>query len=132
VRSQNEPDLWRKSGQPPNRCCIRIQISFGAEEPDWSGIVSITREEKSVGAIDQGNSVRRMARGCDHLYSSTAKVEAIAVVSVGCNPPRTCGVEAFASNPLGKVPQIWSGVISACASSREPSAFLRVKSVSTP
>ena len=30
------------------------------------------------------------------------------------------------SNPFGSAPQIWSGVISACASGREPRAFCRV------
>ena len=56
-------------------------------------IVSVTGEEKSVRTIDQGNGLRGVTRGCDHFYGSTAKVEAIAVVRVSCNRPRTRGVD---------------------------------------
>ena len=71
-------------------------------------IVSVTGEEKSVRTIDQGNGLRGVTRGCDHFYGSTAKVKTITVVSVGCNRPRTRGV-GLGVDPLGRVPQIWSG-----------------------
>jgi hypothetical protein len=109
VGAHDHPNLRRERGQAPNRSGIGIEIGFGPEEPDGRGVVHITGKKQTVGAIEQRDGVRRVARGCDDFQNATAQIEAAAVMSVsrdlpgpGCVGFRIKSLRQRATNLVGR------------------------------
>jgi hypothetical protein len=87
VRTDHNFDLRRESGQSRDGFGVGVQIGFAAVEPDGRRIVGVAGEEQSVGAVEERDGIRSMARSRKDFDGAAAEVDDFAVVDVLGNGP---------------------------------------------
>src|ERR1700722_7443224 len=87
VSAENDFDLGRQCGKPPNGCLIRREIGDRIVKPYLSWIIRVAREQQAVLAVEQRDRIRRVPWRCDDFYYSVTQIQAIATVFVGRDLP---------------------------------------------
>ena len=88
MSAQDHLHLRRERGQAMNGSGVGIEIGFRPEKPNGRWVVGITGKKQTVGAIEQRDGVRCVARARDDFQSATAQIEAVALMSVSRDLPR--------------------------------------------
>src|SRR5213594_2224111 len=92
VRSENQFQLRRERRQALYRIDVGVEIGLRTVEPDRGGIIRVAREKKAVGAIEQRDGVRRVARRGKNFQGAAAQVDLEAFVNKARNLPGLRGV----------------------------------------
>ena len=80
MSTEDELDVRSERREALYGCDIFIEIGFRPKEPDGRGIICIAGEEQAVGAIDQRNGIRSVARSGKNFDGATAEIDFVVVV----------------------------------------------------
>src|ERR1700687_1914138 len=100
--SQNEFQFRREFGEALHGIDVGIEIGFRAKQPDRARVVSVAREEQSIGAIEQRDRVRRVTRSGNDFERAAAEIDLEAVVNRAGDFPGFCRVR-FWIEPLWQI-----------------------------
>ena len=75
MRAEDEFGFWRERSKFFYRREVGGEVGFRAIQPDFSGIESVSGEEESVGAIDEGNGIWRVAGSGDDFDGAAAEID---------------------------------------------------------
>src|SRR5258708_496345 len=93
VGTKHEFQIGSERREALRGCHVGVEIGFRAEEPNGGGIVRVAGKKQPVGAIEQTDGVRRVARrGNNFQLAAAPEIDLGTVVNLDGDSPGFCGI----------------------------------------